>query len=209
MHLIGGGDGPDDEWERRHSAPENEAPAAVAVSAVLARSDAAAVTLSGLQVFTTGMTFTIGLRCRPEALGSRDVSDVLWGHRGPGPDLLVGVELADGRRATNVPGQVRAFADPGTGDSLVFHQGSGSGGQLSAEQVWWLSPLPPAGPLRLVVRCDPLGIPETVTELDGAVLRAAAEQVVTLWPWVAPREVEPPQPPPGPDVPADSWFAGT
>ncbi|MCZ2827226.1 hypothetical protein O2W14_00070 [Modestobacter sp. VKM Ac-2986] len=209
MHFLDGSEGPDDEWERRHSAPENEAPVAVPVSAVLARSDTAAVTLTGVQVFTTGLTFTLGVRCRPEALGSGDISDLLWGHRGPGPQVLVGVELADGRRASNVPGSVHAFADPGDLDGLVFHHGSGSGGQLSAEQVWWLSPLPPAGPLRLVVRCDALGLPETVTELDGTALRAAAERVVTLWPWVSPRGVEPPQPPPGPELPADSWFART
>jgi hypothetical protein len=71
----------------------------------------------------------------------------------------------------------------------------------------WLSPLPPAGPLRVVVRCDLLRLPETVTELDGTAIRAAAAEVVTLWPWVSPREAEPQLTPPPPDVPADSWFA--
>jgi hypothetical protein len=203
--------GPDDEWARRSSAPENEAPATVPVSVVLARTATAAVTLTGVQVFTTGIAFTVGLRCRPEtlaALESRDLGDLLWGHRGPGPQLLVGVELADGRRASNVPAGPDASGDPGGPDAVLFHGGGGSAGQLSADHSWWLSPLPPAGPLRVVVRCDPLGVPDTVTELDGAAIRAAAERVVTLWPWVSPHEVDVPMTSPAPDLPAGSWFAG-
>ena len=109
----------DDERSRRFAAPENEAPAAVPVSAVLARSEHVAVTLTGVQVFST---------------------------------------------------------------------------------------LPPDGPLRLVVRCDQLGLAETVTELDGTAIRAAAADVVPLWPWISPRSVEQPEPP-APELPAGSWFA--
>jgi hypothetical protein len=198
----------DDEQFRRFSAPENEVPATVPVSAVLARSDASALTLTGVQVFSTGIGFALSLRCRPEALpdGRPDLHDLLWRGR-PGQDtaLLVGVEFADGRRASNLPGRDRFAAAAGPED-LVFTQGSGSGHQLTVEQEWWLSPLPPAGPLRVVVRCDLLGLGETSTELDGAAIRAAAEDVVVLWPWVSPSSVEPPEPP-APDVPGDSWFA--
>jgi hypothetical protein len=55
-----------------------------------------------------------------------------------------------------------------------------------------------------VVRCGLFGLPETAVELDGAAIRAAAEQVVVLWPWVPPGRAEPG--PPEPDLPADSWF---
>jgi hypothetical protein len=197
----------DAEQARRFSAPENEVPVVVPVSALLARTDDAAVTLTGVQVFSTGIGFTLTVRCRPEALpdGEDGLHDLLWrGHRGRDTALMVGVELADGRRASNLPGR-DPFASGGPED-LVFTQGSGSGDQLSVEQEWWLSPLPPAGPLRVVVRCDLLGLPETATELDGAAIRAAAEGVVVLWPWVPPSALEPPEPP-APDVPADSWFA--
>ena len=210
MHVVSTSGGPDDEWVRRHSAPENEAPVAVPVSAVLARTATVAVTLGGVQVFTTGVRFTVGLRCRPEALDpleGRNIGDLLWRHDRRAEQLLFGVELADGRRASNVPGEAHPFGQPGDRDALVLSPGGGGGGQLVADQDWWMSPLPPAGPLRLVVRCDLLGLPETVTELDGAAVRAAAAEVVTLWPWVSPQEVEPPTPPPGPAVPADSWFA--
>ncbi|WP_138760409.1 hypothetical protein [Modestobacter altitudinis] len=198
----------DAEQSRRFSAPENEVPATLPVSAVLTRTEHAAVTLTGVQVFSTGIGFTLAARCRPEALpdGEADLHELLWrGHRGRDTALLVGVELADGRRASNLPGR-DPFATAGGPEDLVFTQGSGSGHELTVEQEWWLSPLPPAGPLRIVVRCDLLGLPETVSELDGAAIRAAAEGVVVLWPWVPPH-VREPREPPAPDVPADSWFA--
>ena len=194
---------------RRMGAPENEVPVPVPISAVLARTENVAVTLTGVQVFSTGLTFGLGLRCRPEVLDlldDRNVGGLLFGHGRPRGQLLVGVEFADGRRASNAPGRGR-FADPAGPDSLVFHPGGGGGGQLAADQAMWLSPVPPDGPLRLVVRCDLLQLPETVTELDGTAIRAAAADVVTLWPWVSPSEAEPPQPP-ALDLPADSWFAG-
>jgi hypothetical protein len=73
------------------------------------------------------------------------------------------------------------------------------------EQEWWLTPLPPAGPLRLVVRCGLFGLPEASVVLDGAAIRAAAEEVVVLWPWAPPRREAEPEPP-ALDLPADSWF---
>jgi hypothetical protein len=200
--------GDDEEHVRRFSAPENEVPAEVPVSSVLVRTGTSALTLTGVRVFSTGVAFTLTVRCRPEALpaGGAGLHDLLWrGHPGGDTALLVGVELADGRRASNLAGR-DPFAPAGGPEDLVFTQGSGSGQQLSIEQEWWLSPLPPAGPLRVVVRCDLLGLAETVTELDGTAIRAAAAEVVTLWPWVPFSAVEPPEPP-EPDVPPDSWFA--
>ena len=91
-------------------------------------------------------------------------------------------------------------------DGIAFSQGGGSGGDTSIDQSWWLSPLPPDGPLRIVVRCDEVGLPETVTELDGTAVRAAASDVVELWPWEPPSAFRTPTPPAPPDVPPGSWF---
>jgi hypothetical protein len=199
----------DEEQLRRYQAPENEVPAVVPVSRLLARTDSSALTLTGVQVFSTGLGFTVALRCRPEALPAEelDLGGLMWhGRHGSATELLVGVEFADGRRASNLPGR-DPFGAPDGPEGLVLNQSSGSGQTLSVEQEWWLSPLPPAGPLRLVVRCDLFGLPETTVELDGAAIRAAAADVVVLWPWVPPSAAEPPSPP-APDLPADSWFAG-
>ncbi len=94
----------------------------------------------------------------------------------------------------------------GSNEGVLLHSRGGGGGETSIDQKWWLSPLPPEGPLRVVVRCPELGIGETSVELDGTAIRRAAEQVVELWPWSR-QELAPPEPPPPPDLPDDSWFA--
>ena len=75
------------------------------------------------------------------------------------------------------------------------------------DQSWRLSPLPPEGPLRVVCSCAALGIEETTVELDATAMQRAAERVITLWPW-APPDFGEQLPPPPPDLPSDSWFAG-
>jgi hypothetical protein len=202
MWTAGGsGDGSDDEFHRRMSPPENEIPVAVPLNRMLARAEDAAVALVGTQVYTTGVAFTLVLRVRRGTVPTEELHQLLWGRGSGAPALLVGLELADGRRVDNIPGH-RPMED------LVFTQGGGSGDELSVDQTWWLNPLPPEGMLRFVVRCTPLGLEETVTEIDTSAIRSAAERVEVLWPWTPPDYGERPQPPP-PDLPPDSWFASS
>jgi hypothetical protein len=184
--------------------PENEIPVAVPLNTVLARTDDIALALLGLQVYSTGLSVDLALRARVPPTGpQRDLGQFLFGppHRTAG--LLVGLEFADGRRITNTG---PPFAGATDEDGFVFHPGGGSGGTLAADQSWWLSPLPPAGPLRIVVRCEPLGIAETSTVIDGTAIVQAAARVVELWPWEPAPEPPPPWEQP-PDVPGDSWFS--
>jgi hypothetical protein len=200
--ATAGRDGPDEDFLRRVNAPENEIPVALPLSVVLARTDEVAVGLFGLQVYSTGVAFTLVVRVRPSSqlAEGRGLNELIWEHRPGAGRFLLGIELADGRRSSGLP-------TPGHDGDLVFHPGSGSGGDASVEQSWWLSPLPPEGPLRFVVRCPELGIAESVTELDGSAIRRAADGVVELWPWEPPAEHRSSEPPP-PDVPPESWFAG-
>ena len=193
-------DGPDEAFPRRMNAPENEIPVALPQNLLLARTDDVAIALIGLHVYTTGLAFELVARLRPSAqAGRRTLDELFWRHGPHGGAFLFGVEFADGRRASTLTRD--------SPDGLVFHSGSGSGGQASVEQTWWLHPLPPDGPMRFVVRCHELGIPETSAELDGTAIRRAADAVVPLWPWEPPPEHGPWEPPPPPDVPGDSWFA--
>ncbi|SDF94893.1 hypothetical protein SAMN05660662_3894 [Blastococcus aurantiacus] len=198
-HAFGNGD-PD--LERRMNRPENEVPAALPMNRLLVRTPDVAVALLGLQVYTTGVAFQLAARARgPEDPAAPDrLGDLFWNHRGGSPRFLLGVQFADGRRASNVP--VR-----GADGDLVFHPGGGSGGSVSVDQDWWLSPLPPEGPLLVVVRCPEIGLEETGTELDGTAIRRAGESATVLWPYEPPLE-QPHEPPPPPDLPAGSWFAG-
>lgn len=196
--------GPDDDPEPapgRFGPPENELPVALPVNLLLARTGDAAVALTRLQVYSAGLSFDLVVRLRPSASLARDdrLNELLWHGRGGGSSFLLGVGFADGRRATNAP--------RGGGDGVTLVSGSGSGGMASVEQSWWLHPLPPEGPLTVAVRCDELGIEESLTELDGTAVRRAVEAVVTLWPWEPPPEERYGQEPPPPSVPAGSWFA--
>ncbi|WP_448641910.1 hypothetical protein [Geodermatophilus sp. URMC 63] len=196
--AAGGEDGPDEEHLRRMGAPENELPVALPVNALLARTGDAAVALTGLQVYSTGVAMTLAVRVREAPAPARGLSELVFEPERAG--LLIGVELADGRR-------VAGGGLPGNDPDLVWQPGSGSAGDRTADQEWWLSPLPPDGPLTVVVRCPGLGIEETATRLDGTAIRAAAAGVVELWPWAppAPWGEEPPAPP---DLPPGSWFRG-
>ncbi len=190
---------PEEDLHRRVQAPENEIPVALPQNLLLARTDDVAVALIGLQVHTTGVAFELTVRMRPSARQrfSRSLDELVWRHGPDGSRFLLGVEFADGRRASSLLGV--------DGGDVVFHPGGGSGGSATVEQSWWLSPLPPEGPLRVVVRCAELGIPEASVVLDGTAIRRAADDVMTLWPWEpAPIRHEPPPPP---DLPGDSWFA--
>ena len=206
MWSAFGPDGPlDEESLWRMAPPDNEIPVAVPLNALLARTEDAALAILTAEVYSTGVSFDMVLRAREpvEEAGPWGLDSLLWQHgphRSAGP-LLLGVELADGTRVSNA-----ASPDP-VGD-FVFTEHSGSGGQRGVEQSWWLSPLPPEGQIRVVVRCAALGIEETATVLNGTAIRRAAEDVVVLWPWTPP-DPGPPESPPPPDLPPDSWFAGS
>ena len=192
---------PDVDVHRRMSAPENEIPVAVPLNTLLARTPDVAVALTGLQVYSTGVSFDLAFRVRsPLDAAHRGLSDLVFEHGPSAGRFLLGIELADGRRASNVFGR-------DTDDGIVFHAGGGGGGELSVDQSWWLHPLPPEGPVRFVLGCAALGIEETSTVIDGGLLRRAAADVVV-------RRAPGPEghdrpPPPAPDLPSDSWFAGS
>ena len=190
---------PDEELHRRVQPPEHEIPVALPQNVLLARTDDVAVALLGLQVSSTGVSFHLTVRARAAALRRADcrLTELVWDHGPRRGRFLLGVEFSDGRRGSSLP--------VGSDEGVLLHSRGGGGGETSIDQKWWLSPLPPEGPLRVVVRCPELGIGETSVELDGTAIRRAAEHVVELWPW----EPEPPhrEPPPPPDLPDDSWFA--
>jgi hypothetical protein len=200
------------------SAPENEVPAGLPFSAVVGRTDEMAVLVNGFRVYSTGVDFNLSLRLRTEPrhdLGYR-IHELILGH-GPGdPDgnlderLLLGVEYADGRTVTNVRSDWAPRFEPGAteADEPILSVGGGGGGGRSFDHHFWLSPLPPAGPLIFVCRWPAFGIAETQTELDASAIVAARDRVQSLWPWEPAVHDASEREPVELQLPTSGWFAG-
>jgi hypothetical protein len=170
--------------------PENELPACVPLGVVVARAENAVIALSHASVYSTGLGIELMVQAR--GLPERDAQRLFHEQHMPPTEtdpapafLRIGVELADGSRASNLSGR-HHWHDPEQrpeGPVLMQHGGGGgSSGQggIVLRPAFWLWPLPPAGALRLACEWPLLGIPLTTVELDGAALRAAAGRVVEL-----------------------------
>jgi hypothetical protein len=212
-----GSDGPSDDesaaYAARMNAPENQIPVDVPISALLARTDDVAVALIGGHAYTSGFSFTVAVRFRQEPRGTMAQKShaILSGYPAEDGDelLLLGLEFADGRTATNLqhPGFGFGFA-PGFGDRdrpVLTPMGGGGGGR-SFDQSFWVAPLPPAGPLSVVCAWTAVDIPETTHTLDGTAIAEAGSRAVTLWPYERPPDQEANEPV-LPKVPEGGWFA--
>ncbi|MFD1504600.1 hypothetical protein FE374_06010 [Georgenia yuyongxinii] len=149
-----------------------------------------------------------GARNSPDRPGSPDSPDTLLDMDGPetgvdvdGPTgpaaaaewraarLVWEMELADGRRVTSAgPDPYRQLIEHGRGsvdwapDHPVLARRSGVSHADRAERDYWLWPLPPPGPLRVVCRWPARDIETTVGDLDADVIRDAAARARPLWP---------------------------
>lgn len=210
---FGHGSEPDAEamlrMQRRMSEPDNEVPAPVPFTAVLGRTDELAVCIVGMHAFTAGLSFRLAVRLRHMRQGlPHRMFEMVSGH-GPGTPaedrLLLGVEYADGRTVSNVNGDDWFATGELPEDRLVLRPGGGGGGGLSYDQRFWLSPLPPPGPVTIVSAWPALGLEEDSTHCDGQMLLDAAARALVLWPPSA-QSFEPELPPEPPPVPR-GWFS--
>ena len=165
--------GTDPESQAAHEAflmrlrrPENEIGSAVPVSVVLARTDDVAVAISNVTAFTNGIALTLAVRLRvPPAGLDRPGELYRLVSFYPQPDvpldrrLLFGVEYADGRTATNLRDD---FASPAPVDDEPMLAPTGGGGdEFSVDHAYFLSPVPPDGPLAFICSWPGFGIAET------------------------------------------------
>jgi hypothetical protein len=170
----------------------------------LARSEVAAVYVSRLSAYPTGVEFDLMTIAAPEE-DDEALDPMLFGphrhhmHRRSGgpeiPDemLRFGVEFADGRRATNTGGgsfPPRDAEPPGP----VLHPDGGGGGGGRWHQVMFLWPLPPPGRLALVCEWPAAGIPLTRTEIDTDAIHEAAQRAQVIF-----------EDHPGADAPGSTW----
>jgi hypothetical protein len=85
---------------------------------------------------------------------------------GRAPTLGRGPELAQGAELTGV----------------TLNPGGFGGGLRHRNWSYWISPLPPAGPVTFVCEWAAAGIPETQVSLDAQLIVDAAGRSVQLWP---------------------------
>ncbi len=160
----------------------------VALELVLARSEKAAVCITRLSAYPTGFEFDVVTITAP-GQAELDLDPMLFGpyhHRArrPGnefpPELLrIGVQFADGAKATNAGG-VGYDQDPPPGP--VMHSGGGGGGDGEWHQTEWVWPLPPAGPLTFVCEWPAAEIPLTRADLEAQIILDAAARSQTIFP---------------------------
>jgi hypothetical protein len=129
--------------------------------------------------------FTVSLRRRRARDGHGDDPIHLWhslrGREIPREALRLGVQLADGSKATVFDGS-RWFRTLERPKGPVLIQRGGSGGLHSCELAFWVWPLPPPGPLAFVCEWPSEGIPLTSTEIDAGSIVDAAPHASVLWP---------------------------
>jgi len=180
--------------------PDDVLPGVVPVELVLARSESTVVLLTGVRAFPTGLQMNLAVRVRGGAARHDLHSEVFDGpyHHGMEAEwqqrrLKWGFEFADGRRATSVdpwpqpPNQDhRRPHDPEDWlwepDHPVLTGGGGGGGSRAVDRDYWLWPLPPPGPLRVVCQWLDQGIDLTVQDLDATPFLEAAGRAQPVWP---------------------------
>jgi hypothetical protein len=200
-----GSAGSDDEMKAFISAmkarrvPPNELGADVDAHPVLLRSADAVVWMDRVRVFTNGVE--LGFECRrrqhPQGMDQRTYGMI---------QLLVGVEFSDGRRGSSIRNPMSRPLGPAPGpDDLTVMQVSGHSSGIEAGWTYFVTPVPPAGAVKVVVGAPDLDLGEETVVLDAAELQRALTHVEVLWEWPAePNFAE--QAPPRPAVIEGGWF---
>ncbi|HET8607894.1 MAG TPA: secondary thiamine-phosphate synthase enzyme YjbQ [Gaiellaceae bacterium] len=177
-----------------HGPPDNVAGRSVALDLVLGRSERAAIWIASANVYPDGFEFEVEIRRR---FDEGEIEHPFFMHhprrrRRHGEDELdpelvrFGIEFSDGGKATNL-GRHPPFTLPGEPDEppegpVLSPSRGGGGGGGRWHHGFWAWPLPPEGPLAFVSEWPVADIAETRTEIDSALIRAAAADVVELWP---------------------------
>jgi len=157
----------------------------VPLTHVLARTESVAVCISGVTAYPEGFGFdVVALATETD----EDFDPFFFGmhrRRGGGggvpPELLrLGIEFADGQKATNLGGM--PFGQDRPAGPVLHPGGGGGGGGDRWEQRMWAWPLPPAGALAFVCEWPARSIPVTRWEFDAGAIREAAARATVVFP---------------------------
>lgn len=95
--------------------------------------------------------------------------------------LRFGLQFADGSKVTNLGPPMIGPTDRAQKGPMLMHMGGSGGGEV-VEQMYWVWPLPPPGPLAFVCEWPKFGIELTRHEIDADLIRKASTQAIELWP---------------------------
>jgi hypothetical protein len=173
--------------------PESEVGVAVPLRVALVSEPGFAIALVDCVAFSTGFEFGIAVRAREEI----DHSIMGFGPPPPyGPptpegQLVIGVEYADGGKATadRHPGaQVMAYwaavhegRQPEVPKGPVLSPRGGGGGGRRYDFHYWVWPLPPAGKLTFTCAWPLRGLALTAHDVDSQQIRIAGRTSTKLW----------------------------
>jgi hypothetical protein len=172
------------DWEnhRKHrdprSGPALDEIGVLALSSFqLARTDEVVVAVRGITAYSDGLLLAVVVLFSDE----QAAEDLSWAmrdfSRSPGR-FRFGSVFADGRSATSGTRDAPAVRTT-EGPALLLTASSSSA--LVWDGHYWLTPLPPTGPLVLGCRWPDRGIPETLVEIDPAPLLTAAASSGPVW----------------------------
>jgi hypothetical protein len=161
--------------------PANVVPADVPLGLLVARTQAAVIAVPAVQVYPIGLSFSLMVRTRDQPDGRVGVHHTQYAYDPTSDEFVrLGVQFADGRKATNLRRPRPPSDQPASGPLLTPHGGSGSAGAW--DTYYWLWPLPPPGRLLIVAEWPAQHINETAVEVAADPILEAAARAVTLWP---------------------------
>jgi hypothetical protein len=166
---------------------DNVLPAPFPLDELLARTESVALAARGGRAYANGIEFALEIRRRKASTGRRTDPISRWHETYESGDLpedvlRFGVEFADGRKATVFD---HSRFRPGgweTPPPIALQQRGGGGGMHHWDIGFWLWPMPPQGPLALVVEWPSESVSLTRVEIDTAPIHVAAGRAIELWP---------------------------
>jgi hypothetical protein len=140
--------------------------------------------LDTVSCFPNGFGFSVTARTR-EGFPARELPPMPRDDLSLPETVRVGVIFSDDRAvfsdvpgASDVPGTA---VHPGGRGPVLTTQGS-LGGPWRMDRHYFVSPLPPPGPVVFVFTWPLYAVDQVRTVVDGGELSAAAAQSITLWP---------------------------
>ncbi|MEY9853844.1 hypothetical protein ABH923_003522 [Leifsonia sp. EB41] len=187
-------DPPEDETDNDEHVPapwwkpsDDEVAAIFPIGETIATNDTVALILTMARVYSNGVEFVIERRVRRGNATRREWAELQSDMHGHfvrfNPDRLrYGIVLGDGQHliSDQAPGMYGVTPE---NHSLNPSGGGGRGSEDNYlfDDGLWLWPLPPEGPIEIVVQWPVFGIPESRVVLDSAPLRGLAPQARPVW----------------------------